>query len=43
MDIIYKTSLLVRKLVDYKGKAIGNPVFQIAAQSKCCDVVLTVA
>ncbi len=43
MDIFSKTrSLLVRKWVDHKGKALGNPVFQIVVPSKFCDAVMKV-
>ncbi len=38
-----QNSLLVRKWVDHKGKALGNPVFQIVVPSKFCDSVLKVA
>ncbi len=38
-----QNSLLVRKWVDCKGKALGNPVFQIVVPSKFCDAVMKVA
>ncbi len=38
-----QNSLLVRKWVDHKGKALGNPVFQIVVPSKFLDAVLKVA